>query len=357
MGSSVGQFYWGALLSQAAYGDYSAVIIGDDGFGNDDAVKEALIATGAGQPEFTDQQANLFQKRFEFVTQKYNPATGFRAALFFDKSTEEYTFAIAGTELDEILQDLVFADLVGIAANGYASAQIASMFSFHDELLSTGVLEPDLRINVAGHSLGGHLATIFAIYRPYAINQVLTYNGAGTGAYGSGAARLQLDELLGLSQDSLQGGAIEHERITNLYADAGPELTAGLGVLYGDVQPVYIEDNGALDNHSIRYLSDALAVYHLFDVMHSGISTGTVSGILSALAPIVTERTSLETALNNIGKLLGETLTWSEGDEAQYRDDLFRNATTLEAQVASFGRQSEDNQSRLARCSDGAGAG
>jgi Ca2+-binding RTX toxin-like protein len=335
--ASVADYYLGSLLAQAAYGDFSNADQNHDGvYDETSLLAQALVKGGSSEPEFTEKQSELFLSRFDLVKPFYDPATGFRAALFFDKSTEEYTFAIAGTELDEILQDLIFADLVGIAATGYASAQIVSMFSFYDELLSTGVLEPDLRINVAGHSLGGHLATIFAIYRPDAINQVLTYNGAGTGAYGVGAAQLQLNEILGFTEDSLEGGSIEHEHITNLYAEAGPELTAGLGVLYGSVQPVYIEDNGALDNHSIQFLSDALAVYHLFDVMHGGISTDTVSEILSALAPVVTERSSLETALNNIGKLLGETLSWSEGDEAQYRDDLYRNATILEALVVPF---------------------
>jgi Ca2+-binding RTX toxin-like protein len=211
------------------------------------------------------------------------------------------------------------------------------MFYFYDELLTTGILHADLRINVVGHSLGGHLATIFSIYRPLAVNQVYTYNAAGTGAYGVGAARLQLDELLGFTQDSLTGGALDNDRVTNLYAEAGPELVAGLGVLYGSIQPLYIEDNGALDNHSIKFLSESLALYHLFDKVQHGISVDTVSGILSAIAPVTNERSSLEAALDRLGQLFGHTLNWSEGDEAQRRDDLYKHVASLESLIEPYG--------------------
>ena len=337
METSSQNYYFGALLSQAAYGNYSAVSFGIDGFGNDDEVKKALIKTGTGEPEYTNEQANIFQDRFELTAENYDPGTGFRAALFFDKTTSEYTLAIGGTDPSEILGDVTFADLVGIAATGYASGQIAAMFAFYDELLTTGILHTDLRINVVGHSLGGHLATVFSIYRPLAVNHVYTYNGAGTGADDVGAARLQLDEILGNREDSLAGGTYENDRVTNLYAEAGPELTSGLGVLYGSTQPVYIEDNGALDNHSIQLLSESLAVYNLFDKLQTGISVETVSGILSATSPVISEQSSLEAALDSLGSLFGQTLIWSDGDEAQHRDDLFRNAASLEALIAPFG--------------------
>ncbi len=211
------------------------------------------------------------------------------------------------------------------------------MFYYYDELLASGILHTDIRMNVVGHSLGGHLATIFSLYRPLAVDAVYTYNGAGTGADGEGAARLQLSELLGFSQDSLDGGTLESKRVTNLYADVGPELTAGLGVLYGSVQPLYIEDNGALDNHSIQFLSDALAVYGLFEKLQQDISVNTVSGILSAMAPIVSERSTLESTLNSLARLFGQSLDWSQGDDAQQRDDLYKNVSALETLIAPYG--------------------
>jgi len=336
--TSIDDQFWGSMLSQAAYGDFSNVDANKDGVYDETAlILEALVKSGGGDPGFTAKQAELLLSRFELIRPFEDPGTGFRAALFFDKTTSKYTLAIGGTDAYEILGDITFADLVGIAATGYASDQIAAMFAFYDELLATGILHTDLRINVVGHSLGGHLATVFSLYRPLAVNQTYTYNGAGTGADGVGAARVQLDELLGYRQDSLAGGTVENDRITNLYAEAGPELTAGLGVLYGNVQPLYIEDNGALDNHSIRLLSESLAVYHLFDKVQAGISVNTVSGILSATSPVTDEQSSLEAALDSLGKLFGQPLIWSEGDETQHRDDLYRNASSLEALIAPFG--------------------
>ncbi|MDH3872442.1 MAG: lipase family protein, partial [Gammaproteobacteria bacterium] len=334
MKTSIEEYYWGSFLSQAAYGDYSNITYDPSGFGTGDDVKTALMEQGSGEPEFTGEQADTFQDRFKLVAPYYDPDSGFRAALFLDTETNEYTLAIAGTEADEKLLDIVFADILGIAYTGQASGQIASMFTFYDQLVTTGVLTFDTRINVTGHSLGGHLATIFAIYRPLAINQVTTYNGAGIGDGNAGAVRVQLDEILGDLQDSLSGGSLEHERITNIYADTGPELVAGLGVLYGSVQPVYIEDNGPLDNHSIKYLSDALAVYRLFEQLQGDISIGTVSSILQASVSVTAEHSSLEETLNSVARLFGQTLSWSAGDADQYRNDLYANISSLETVIA-----------------------
>ena len=69
METSINNYYYGALLSQAAYGDYSAVTFGVDGFGNDDEVRKALIKTGAGEPEYTNEQAKIFQDRFELTAE------------------------------------------------------------------------------------------------------------------------------------------------------------------------------------------------------------------------------------------------------------------------------------------------
>jgi len=116
MGKSNNDYYYGALLSQAAYGDFSSVTFGVDGFGDHDEVTKSLIKTGSGEPGYTNEQARIFQDRFELTAEKHDPGTGFNAALFFDKSTNEYTLAIAGTDAYEILGDVTFSDLVGIAA-------------------------------------------------------------------------------------------------------------------------------------------------------------------------------------------------------------------------------------------------
>ncbi|MEN8107728.1 MAG: putative Ig domain-containing protein [Pseudomonadota bacterium] len=209
------------------------------------------------------------------------------------------------------------------------------MFAYHDELIASGVLAADQRINVVGHSLGGHLATIFALYRPGAIDEVLTYNGAGTGENGDGAAKIQLDELLGDIPDSLYGGAIPHDRITNLYAEAGPEFTAGTGVLYGDVVALHTEDNGLLGNHSIKYLSDTLAVHQLFEKIQNDVSIGTISSILQASASVTEDRSTLETVLTGLGELFGVGLTWSS-DENQLRDNLYKNINTVQGTLSAY---------------------
>ena len=41
--------------------------------------------------------------------------------------------------------------------------------------------------------------------------------------------------------------------------------------------------------------------------------------------------------MDSLGKLFGQTLIWSEGDEAQHRDDLYSNAASLETLISPFG--------------------
>ena len=136
--ASIEDQYWGGMLSQAAYGGFSSVDVNKDGVYDETLLMlEALVKSGVGEPGFTEKQAELLLSRFELIRPFEDPGTGFRAALFFDKTTSEYTLAIGGTDPSEILGDVTFADLVGIAATGYASGQIAAMFAFYDELLAT----------------------------------------------------------------------------------------------------------------------------------------------------------------------------------------------------------------------------
>jgi hypothetical protein len=57
MSRTINDYYFGSLLSQAAYGDFSLVDIGADGYGAVAEVKDVLISSGAGGANFTDKQA------------------------------------------------------------------------------------------------------------------------------------------------------------------------------------------------------------------------------------------------------------------------------------------------------------
>ena len=97
--ASIDDQYWGSMQSQAAYGDFSNVDANNDGVYDEAAfILEALVKSGVGEPDFTEKQAELLLGRFELIRPFEDPGTGFRAALFLDKTTNEYTLAFAGTD-------------------------------------------------------------------------------------------------------------------------------------------------------------------------------------------------------------------------------------------------------------------
>jgi hypothetical protein len=156
--------------------------------------------------------------------------TGFSAAVFKDKVSDKYVIAMRGTEMDAWGgrgADLLRADIAGIGINGFANVQAVQMFRYFKQLTTVGgkkvsyseteikqmfvmenslliapplglVLTPALeikyvyfklklnddkgveagqpvgqsvigpyeRVDVTGHSLGGHLAILFARFFP-----------------------------------------------------------------------------------------------------------------------------------------------------------------------------------------------
>ena len=86
----------------------------------------------------------------------------------------------AGTNL------FIFKNNYTDRAGGWAFGQIADMEAWYRQLRAPGGALAGQSFDVTGYSLGGHLATAFAILRREAgdlgvINHIYTYNGAGTG--------------------------------------------------------------------------------------------------------------------------------------------------------------------------------
>jgi len=142
--------------------------------------------------------------------------------VFRDNATGEYTLSIRGTE--SVVKDIIIADLYGIAAQGFERGQSLSLFRYYKKLttiegqtvtysteellmmksLMTGVFDPFVslddviaevandtglgiilaaaQINVAGHSLGGHLAMVFSTMFPDSIKHVYKRGQIKTGS-------------------------------------------------------------------------------------------------------------------------------------------------------------------------------
>jgi pimeloyl-ACP methyl ester carboxylesterase len=186
-------------------------------------------ATGA---TFTSDQAAQFAARYALLAVQPNTDwNGFSAAVFLDRVTGEKIFAIRGTEFDrglgQIGTDLVLADVLGIGVAGYANFQAVEMYRYWKKLTTVGgrpvsysatemqalfglylglpgqavplnfdafkaqfasdvgidsgvqgqpIIGVGEKIDVTGHSLGGHLALLFSRLFPGHVDEVVALN-------------------------------------------------------------------------------------------------------------------------------------------------------------------------------------
>jgi Ca2+-binding RTX toxin-like protein len=231
-------------LAQAAYAnfdrsDYVAFGGGANGL-------EGKLIGDEGQ--FTVSEAKEFSSRFELVHQSTDELndSGFSASLFRDKESGQLVLSIRGTESSFLgtLEDLITTD-ARIGIDGYASTQLIPLYRYMKELMTpkgqtvqysatelanlqrvyedfapdelsvlgwnslradilkdkgadagqsagSALIGSGTRIDVAGHSLGGHLAQLTYRLFPDMVGQIVTFNAPG------------FDEALGNSELTLR---------------------------------------------------------------------------------------------------------------------------------------------------------
>ena len=135
-------------------------------------------------------RTKYFTSRFEMLHHQPNTSmSGYSHTLFQDTQAKDindaYILSFRGTEARgvEIFKDIVLTD--GSIALGIAIPQIISLVKFKKEVLKT--IEKDIKdsiykLNVVGHSLGGHLAQAFCLcHKTEAIHKLYTFNAPGFG--------------------------------------------------------------------------------------------------------------------------------------------------------------------------------
>jgi Ca2+-binding RTX toxin-like protein len=331
-----------AQLAEAAYADLAAAI------GNNAKLQEVLdIAfkqTYGGS--FSQSQAAAFADEWEVIDHIPDTAAGFSATIFKNIQTGAYSLAIRGsTDFADFS-----ADAALIAVDGIAIRQVVDLYNYWQRATtaknltyqtaqivlydSSGNLPPDaipvggspygivltdsselpdpnLRLgsekvpaglstlNVAGHSLGGHLTMAFTRLFPSLGSDALGINGLGFKIGNS-----TVDSLF-----SILGGAAAFapSKIQNLYGIAGPEFAVmNNGILQqpGGFDGIYIENGGlsTVGGHSSTQMTDSAAIYSLYAKLAPALQLGQITGLIES-ANSSADR-SLESALDALRTLL-----------------------------------------------------
>jgi hypothetical protein len=110
-------------LAEASYAHFESL----GGNYNDEDVKRILQTSGEGG-KFSATQAADFVNTWQVISHTRNTSSGFSATLFRRKGTDEYVYAMRGTE-GLISWDLWGADVGDIVRDGQAIDQIVDMYN------------------------------------------------------------------------------------------------------------------------------------------------------------------------------------------------------------------------------------
>jgi hypothetical protein len=290
------EIYENALLSAAAYADYS------NGIGDPSVKIELLKKRG-----FTEVQYNKFLENYSVMYYEDDPVSGFSAALFKNEVTGKLTVSYRGTNpgVLDFYQDFWLA--LGLGSIGGTQNNSAVEF-----LQNAGLIDAFGQINetygnavtFTGHSLGGYLALVAAYAQPDLLENVYTYNGAGI----TGLDQFFLATVLPWL-NSQSSNPLGSHNTTHIYADKGLELASGLWFNRpGSYQTMFIENEHFLsvENHSIERMVESLSMYRVLNLLDSTADTNSIYELLDAAAsvPLI----SLETVVNQLGDMLGGNL-------------------------------------------------
>lgn len=207
-------------------------------------------------------------------------------------------------------QYIQLTPLVPLAPTYFALTQ----YTANNAIGTLAGLPAGTRINVAGHSLGGHLAQAFQRLFPQMVDTAYAFNT--TGFYPTNADRFF--QML----NPLDTG-FDNSKIKNIYSYTGPEfITAEMfHTQYGQRIGVLIEDQPIPENnHSGVAQARSLALHALFERIAPNFDLGVLNGPpafpkIDALiqAEASNHPTTYEATLRSLVKLfLGEEATVAE---------------------------------------------
>lgn len=286
-----------ALLSEASYANFWDQV---NGVLKDSAgIKSALIDEG-----FSETQADDFLGTWTVVAHQPNTWSGLSVTVFENKSGEK-VLAVRGSDnpYDFITNAGIFEGVTPEQTSQYQELKVLV-----DDWLDNGML--DSGFTVSGHSLGGFLAGGLLVDYPEEVEHAYIFNAPGVGG---------LFAEFGILTGHLDA-SIDLSRISNVVADFGENGTADWGIGWGTRIPINIEgvDGQIWQNHQMKRLTDALALYSLFETLSPELDKDIVAELIPTGS--INNEWDLDALLDALGVLLniGQQITLSDR-EAYYQ--------------------------------------
>jgi len=327
------------------------LLVGEILYGN------AYYVTALKLAGMSQKQAEEFASTYAVIDQ-YTDPTGFSATVF-SKDGVNY-LAIRGSE---DVNDFIGADFGDIGGEGIAIGQGLAMFNWVQRLVgapgsavvqytynsngtvstftdtATGELNGQTTpISVAGHSLGGQLAIMLSRMALSLFNDVYTYNAPGFDVFGTGLTSAGFFDLLSSTPLPLTGAIgtdWNSSGIVNTNVEG--DLVHETGFVRGNSSIISSEstNQGIIDAHSIKAITDALAVYDLLGGPYSTLTLAEITPILKFGSNQANQ--SLEAIVNAVGDLfgVGEEVAVDNRDALYTRIQAVQQAIYVDPDVAS----------------------
>ena len=225
---------------------------------------------------------------------------GFQSTLYKSVDNKKI-LGIRGTEVEISINSLsdLYNDLQ-LALAG-VNLQELDLERYYNKLIAQGIISPNEKITVVGHSLGGYLAQILTLKHPEVVNNTYTFNAPGIGG------------LPGTLLNALGIENFYNPKITDVVAKDGLSLIAGTGLNAGQE----IEVSG--ETHFIAPMTKILYFYD--EMIKNGVSekdiTNYLSGFYQIPSKIFDNKKSVEhianKTLNAINKIVN-------GDNTRQKD-------------------------------------
>ena len=333
----INKLFQDALLARAAYASL------EGGFSSQDLIRELLKLD-----DMTQAQAELIASTYKVIAQDEQEGSGFSATLFQNIETGEYHLAMRGSQEPWVEPVDWRANILQNGQYGMSFDQVADMLNFYLRLTHTGDvpqfkfsavpeleegqegvrvdefvylvlvnngiaqgynsdITPQTPLSTSGHSLGGHLASIFTLLLPTVITNTTTFDSAGI--VGEMVNEF-LDVMASVVTDNGVMSLVPTYSNVNNVDDISAPLDPVSGIpfsdhLSGNLVDVFIENGSiGLANHEMDKLVDSLAVINFMHSLDNNVTIDIANQLLNGSSNEM--NTSLERVMNNFSRLFGQ---------------------------------------------------